>query len=145
MSADPKVCVLCASWRCSACGWRRADADRAYSQACARCKGTDGEFVPIRHQRLETALDCAEYARTRGERAPVPELVRVDPAWQRAALRLARASHCGALAQEALFQASQVPTQSVEYVTLANEGNQWLREMESTVRQWVADNPEVSE
>jgi hypothetical protein len=144
MSADPKVCVLCTNWVCSDCGWKRPYAYRGYSQQCARCKGTAGEFVPIRHQRVEQAQDCAAYVRVLLAGPPVPELDRADPQWQRSVLELARASRCGALAQEALFRASQTQVQSTEYVELVNKGNEWLREMERTARDWVAQNPEVS-
>jgi len=43
-------CLLCATWVCSACGWKRQRANPGYEDhTCNRCGSAEGTIRPTRH------------------------------------------------------------------------------------------------
>ena len=57
-----KGCLLCGTWECARCGWKRirANSNPKVKQDCHECGSTDGTFTPTRHTSERTAEDHNE-------------------------------------------------------------------------------------
>lgn len=134
------MCTVCAHWTCSACGWKRPNADRRYPQGCG-CGSVAGEFTTVRHQRKETV---AEHAL----RVPPPPWNPVDPAWLDAVGSLA--AEVDRITRRMVWNAQQAQSQKVkeqspEGLVYREKVLEKMRELEQAVRTWVSDHPETAD
>lgn len=54
---DSDECLMCGTWVCSRCHWRRTRANLHFAQYCPRCGSTEGTLTPTRHSNVSIRKD----------------------------------------------------------------------------------------